>query len=117
LNFNNKKKGKKMEFDHIGLITNEKKGQENWVEDLKLWVTSAAAHPFKVEWLRFDPDSPIKGPMREKSHVAFKVDSLEEASSGLKVLLAPFEVDGVFKVAFYELEDGSVVELMEDLAK
>lgn len=104
-----------MKFDHIGLITNEKKGSESWVEQTRVWVTNPKEHPFNVEWLRFESDSPVTGSLREKPHVAFRVKNLEEASKGLKVLLDPFEVGGVVKAAFYELKDGSVVELMEYL--
>ncbi len=104
-----------MKFDHIGLITDQKKGGEILVKDTKVWVTDYINHPYKVEWLRYEPDSPVKGPVRERPHIAFEVDDLEEASRGLKVLLEPFEsVPGV-KVGFYECDDGTVVELMKYL--
>ncbi|MHB1375872.1 MAG: VOC family protein [Candidatus Humimicrobiaceae bacterium] len=104
-----------MKFDHIGLITNEKKNSESWVEATRVWVTNPKKHPFNVEWLRFESDSPVSGSLREKPHVAFRVKNLEEASKGLKILLDPFEVGGVVKAGFYELEDGSIVELMQYL--
>lgn len=102
-----------MEFDHIGLITNEKKFSESWVEDTRVWVTNPKEHPFHVEWLRFEENSPVKGPVREKPHIAFKVKNINDASKGLGELLGPFEVGGIMKVGFYESEDGVVLELME----
>ena len=104
-----------MEFDHIGLITTEKKSSEDWVEATRVWVTNPKEHPFHVEWLRFAPDSSVTGPTREKPHVAYRVDSIAEASKGLKVLLEPFEVGGFLRVGFYECQDGAMVELMEYL--
>jgi hypothetical protein len=104
-----------MEFMHIGLITNEKKGEEDWVESTRVWVTNPNNHPFKVEWLRYAADSPVTGALREQSHVAYRVDSLAEASKGMKVLLEPFEVGGFARVGFYQHTDGTVVELMEYL--
>jgi len=104
-----------MEFDHIGLITNEKKGAEDFVESTRVWVTNPREHPFHVEWLRYEPDSPVKGRLRTESHVAYRVDDLAEASKGLKVLLEPFEVGGFTRVGFYETKDGVVVELMQYL--
>jgi len=104
-----------MEFDHIGLITDEKRGEENWVEDTRVWVTDPNEHPFHVEWLRYEPDSPVTGPLREKPHVAFKVDDIKSASKGLKVLLEPFEVGGFVRVGFYESHDGAVIEMMQYL--
>ena len=104
-----------MKFEHIGLITDEKKEGEDWVESTRVWVTNPKAHPFQVEWLRYEPDSPVTGPVREKSHVAYSVDNLDEAAKDLKVLLEPFEVGGFVRVGFYEYRDGTVVELMEYL--
>ncbi len=104
-----------MQFEHIGLITREKKAGEDWVESTRVWVTNPKEHPFHVEWLRYEPDSPVSGPVREQAHVAYSVESLEEASRGLKVLLAPFEVGGFVRVGFYECQDGAVVELMQYL--
>ena len=104
-----------MEYDHIGLVTNEKRESEIWVESLRVWITDAKKHPFGVEWLRFEPDSPAPKELQERAHVSFKVKDLEEAAKGYKVLIAPFDVDDTLRVAFYELDDGSVVELMQSL--
>ena len=104
-----------MDFEHIGLITTEKKDDEDWVEDTKVWVTNPKKHPYKVEWLRFREDSPVKGDLRDKPHVAFSVDDLEKASKGLTVLLEPFEVGGFVRAGFYKNKDGAIVELMEYL--
>ena len=101
-----------MIFDHIGLITQEKRPDEIWVEKTKVWVTDYKNHPYKVEWLRFEKDSSVKGPVREKPHVAYRVENLEEVSKGLKVLLEPFDV-GFAVVGFYDSGDGAVIELME----
>jgi hypothetical protein len=104
-----------MKFEHIGLITAEKKAGEDFVESTRVWVTNPKEHPFHVEWLRYEPDSPVTGPVREHSHVAYSVENLGEACKGLKVLLEPFEVGGFVRVGFYEYHDGTVVELMEYL--
>lgn len=101
-----------MEFDHIGLITDEKKKDEDWVEKTRVWVTNPKAHPYKIEWLRFEPDSPVKGPVRDKPHIAYRVQNLNEASKGMKVLLEPFDV-GFAMVGFFESEDGVVIEFMQ----
>lgn len=100
------------QFDHVGFITTEKKPNETYVAATKVWVTDIPSHPYRVEWLRFEPDSPVTGPVREKPHVAFRVDSIAEAAKGLKVLLEPFDA-GIAQVGFYETDDGAVVEFME----
>ncbi len=102
----------KMVFSHIGVITTEKKPGERFVPATRVWVTDFQDHPFHVEWLRFEPDSPVTGPVRNMPHVAYKVDSIKAASKGMKVLLEPFEA-GIAIVGFYQSKDGAVVEFME----
>ena len=104
----------KVGFDHVGMVTTEKKPGEIFVEATRVWITNPADHPFGVEWLRFETDSPVTGPLREQSHIGYRVECVEairEAAKGLKVLLEPF--DAGFAVAgFYQLEDGAVIELV-----
>ena len=101
-----------MEFHHIGLITDEKKANEDFVAATKVWVTNPDDHPFRVEWLRFEPDSPVTGPVRTEPHVSFRVDDLVAAGKDLEVLMEPFDV-GFATVGFYRADEGAVVELME----
>jgi len=100
-------------FDHVGLITEEQKDGESWVEATRVWVTSPRAHPFHVEWLRFEPDTPVTGPLRTEPHVAYRVADVNAAVVGHDVLAEPFEVgDGFATVAFVQI-DGAVVEFMQ----
>ena len=100
-------------FDHVGLVTDEPQKDESWVESTRVWVTSPRAHPGNVEWLRYEPDSPVTGPLRTKPHVAYRVDDVHGAVKGHKVLLEPFDVgNGVVTVAFVDV-DGVVVEFMQ----
>lgn len=101
-----------MKFDHVGLITTEKKAGEMFIPATKVWVTNFQGHPYNIEWLRFEPDSPVSGPVRDMPHVAFSVDSIKEASRGMKVLIEPFDAEMAI-VGFFESEDGAVVEFME----
>jgi catechol 2,3-dioxygenase-like lactoylglutathione lyase family enzyme len=100
------------QFDHIGLITTDKKSNERYVPATKVWVTDFGAHPYRVEWLRFEPDSPTKPPVRDTPHIAFRVKRIADAAQGLKVLLEPFDA-GIATVGFYQTDDGAVVEFME----
>jgi hypothetical protein len=100
-------------FDHVGLVTEQQKPGESWVEATRVWVTSPRDHPYNVEWLRFEPDTPVTGPLRTEPHVAFRVDDVERAVEGHTVLAEPFDVgDGFVTVAFVEV-DGAVVEFMQ----
>ncbi len=79
-------------------------------------MTNPRASGFNVEWLRFEPDSPVSGPLRDQPHVAYRVDDLEQALVGHDVLAEPFDPtgwgDSFLRVAFVQV-DGAVIELMK----
>lgn len=104
-----------MEFSHVGLITDQPKAGEVFVAATRVWITNFIDHPYHVEWLRFEPDSPVTGPVRTQPHVAYRVPSIEQAAAGLIVLIEPFEPLENLRVGFYESADGAVVEFMEYL--
>lgn len=100
-------------FDHIGLVTERAQTGERWVEATRCWVTSPRRHPYNIEWLRFEPDSPVTGLLRTEPHIAYRVDDVERSVHGHEVLAEPFDVgDGFVRVAFVDVE-GAVVEFME----
>jgi hypothetical protein len=86
------------------------------VEATRVWVTNPRAGGFNIEWLRFEPDSPVTGLLREQPHVAYRVDDLGRALEGHTVLAEPFDPtsrgDDFLRVAFIDV-DGAVVELMQ----
>ena len=102
-----------MKFSHVGMITETPKPGEVFVEATRVWITNFVEHPFRIEWLRFEPDSPVTGPVRNQPHVAYRVESIEESSKGMRVLLEPFQPMDNLRVGFYESHDGAVIELME----
>ncbi len=102
-----------MDFDHVGFRTNEKKEEEDYVEATKVWVTNPKTHPFNIEWLRFESDSPVTGPVKDEPHVAYRVKNMDEASKGMKLMLGPFWANEKLRVAFFQYKDGGIVELME----
>jgi hypothetical protein len=103
-------------FDHVGLISTQEREGERWVESTRVWVTNPRANPHNVEFVRFAPDSPVSGPLRELPHVAYRVDDLDAALEGQQVLLPPFDPTGRgddwLRVAFVHAE-GIIVELMK----
>jgi hypothetical protein len=103
-------------FDHIGLVTADEKDGESFVESTRVWVTNPRTSPVNVEWLRFEPDSPVTGLLREQPHVAYRVDDIAAALEGHVLLAESFDPTGsgsdFLRVAFVEV-DGAVVELMQ----
>lgn len=105
-------------FDHIGIVTDVTQPGESWVEATRVWVTSPRAHPFNVEFLRFEPDTPVTGPLRTQPHVAYRVDDVhaqlaEARAQGYPVLLEQFDVGGGFLTAAFIQVGEALVELMQ----
>lgn len=100
-------------FNHIGLKTETPMPGERFVAKTRVWVTDPASHPFQVEWLRYEEDSPVSPAIRNRPHIAFRVDDIAAESRGLTVLIAPFASVAGHVVGFYQTGDGAVVELME----
>ena len=99
-------------FHHVGVVTDREQPGEIYVAATKVHVTDPAAHPYRVEYLRFEPDSPVTGPVRTQPHMAFTVDDLDAALAGERVLLGPFRAMEGLRVAFV-LKDGAVFEFMQ----
>ncbi len=99
-------------FHHIGLPTTEGQPGERYVEETKVWVTEPDAHPFKVEFLRYEEDSPVTGPLRELPHVCFETDDYQREIEGKEVILGPFRPDDTRWVVFV-MHDGCVFEYMQ----
>ena len=101
-----------MEFDHIGVPAAARRDGMRFLESKRLWLSSPAAHPYRVEWLWYEPDSPEVELVRTVPHVAYKVESLEDAMAGERMIVEPFDVFGEVRVGFIEV-DGAPVEFVE----
>ncbi|WP_279333627.1 hypothetical protein [Sphingomonas paucimobilis] len=101
-------------FDHVAFVTSERPPNAVRVEENKVWISSPREHPFNIEFMFYDADSPAPEAVRTKPHVAYRTTDLEEAMRGYKVVQPPFDPSGVgfVKVAFIEAE-GVLIELME----
>jgi hypothetical protein len=100
-------------FDHVGIPTDEEQANELYVAATKVWVTSPLAHPYRIEYLRYEADSPVTGPVRDLPHIAFQVDDLERYMAGEEIVLGPFQVSETLRVVFI-FKDGAVFEFMEN---
>jgi hypothetical protein len=99
-------------FHHIGLPTDDTQPGETYIADTKVWVTDPANHPSRVEFLRFEPDSPVTGPLRNLPHIAYMVENMDTALKGEDIILEPFSPMPGLSVAFF-WKDGAVIEYMD----
>ena len=79
-----------------------------------MYVSGFDTIPFGIEWMRFEPDSPVNALVRRVPHLAFGVDDLDaELAKHAFLLLAPPGSPGEgTRVAMIE-HHGAPVELIE----
>ena len=74
-------------LSHFGIPSAEKMEGMAYLEDLKVHITDHAASPNKLEFLYFEPDSPMHKLIQTRAHVAYNVEDINAALEGTKVLL------------------------------
>ena len=100
-------------FHHIGLLTDEKKPGMNYYELLKVWGTSPDDDPNKIEWVRFDADSPlIDTPVAKMPHISWLVDDLEAELDGKDIVVPPTVAAEGVRIAYF-MQDGALIEYLE----
>ena len=94
-----------MTYHHTGIPVFEKLEDMIFIEPLKVWITEADKHPYKVEFLYFEPDSPMAAAIQDETHVAYIVEDIEKALLG-KSVLWPVTTFPTMKIAF--VYDGGI---------
>lgn len=101
-----------MKYHHLGIPTDEERVDETYLERFKTFVSGYETSPFGIEWMRFEPDSPLPELVKTVPHVAFEVDDLDAALIGHQVLIAPNSPSPGVRVAFI-VHNGAPVEFLE----
>ncbi|MGY0215785.1 hypothetical protein ACWJJH_00200 [Endozoicomonadaceae bacterium StTr2] len=104
-----------LKYHHLGIPTTEKKPGERYLPHLKMYVSGYESSPWKIEWMRFEPDCPTPELVKTVPHVAFEVDDLDKALEGQKVIIEPTSPSEGLRVAFIE-DNGAPVELLQYLS-
>ena len=99
-------------YRHFGVPTSTPQPNESYMAGPKLHLTDPEAHPYKIEFLRFDADSDFSEYVRTRPHVAFEVESLDAALQGQKVVVPAFDASPTLRCAFI-LDGEALIELME----
>ena len=99
------------ELSHFGIPVAEKMEGMAYLENLKVHITDHAQSPNKLEFLYFEPDTPLPQLMQQQAHIAYAVPSIEEAIKDTKLLFGPYDM-GHMWLAFVE-EEGVAIEFNE----
>lgn len=104
--------GIRYEFHHLGLPTNERHANERYSARFGMYTSDSDCGLARVQWHRFTPESPLHPLIRSTAHLAFKVNDLDRAVLGCKLLLEPYEPIAGYRVAIIE-DGGMPVELVQ----
>jgi hypothetical protein len=77
-----------------------------------VYASGYETSPYGVEWLRFEPDSPLPELVKTVPHVAFAVHDLAAAIADKQVLIEPNSPSEGVMVAFI-VDNGAPVEFLE----
>jgi len=99
-------------YHHTGIPTRIAREGERYLPEFKMYVSGFSESAYGIEWMRFEPDSPISELVQTVPHLAFEVDNLEDALKGKQVLSAPCSPSPGVMVAMI-VDDGTPIELLE----
>jgi hypothetical protein len=99
-------------YHHLGIPIDVPRRGEIYLEQLGMYVSGFGTSPYGVEWMRFEPGSPVSELVQSVPHIAFEVDDLDRALDGKELIGEPSSpMEGV-RVAMI-LHNGMPVELLE----
>lgn len=99
-------------YHHMGIPTETPKPGEIYLETLGMYVSGFATSPYGVEWMRFEPGSPVAELVRNVPHIAFEVDNLDRAIEGKELIGEVSSPMAGVRVAMI-LHNSMPVELLE----
>jgi hypothetical protein len=99
-------------FHHLGIPTTEVKPGERFSARFGMYTSDGECEHVRIQWHRFEPDSPLHPLIRTVPHPAFRVADLDRAIEGFALLLGPYEPIPGFRVAIIE-DAGFPIELVE----
>lgn len=107
-----KKSGVTYEFHHLGIPTKEKQANEYYSAKFDLWTADVSNTRVNAQFHRFGPNTPLHPLIAQQPHVAFKVNNIEKAIEGEKVIMEIYEPIPGYKVVMIN-DAGIPVEFVE----
>jgi hypothetical protein len=100
------------QYHHVGIPTSIPREGEEYLEKYGMFVVGFDTNPYGIEWIRFEPQSPLPELVKQVSHVAFEVDDLDAELVGKEILIEPNSPSPGVRVAFI-VHNGAPVEFLE----
>jgi len=86
--------------------------RELHLDSLRMYVVPHDRGLFRIGWVRYQDDAPYPEIVTRVPHVAFEVDSIDQAIAGRKVIIRPNNPSPGLIVAFVE-DSGAPVEFLQ----
>lgn len=101
-----------LRYHHLGIPTERVLPEADYIAEHKACASGYEQSPYGIEWMKFDPDSPLPDLVKTVPHVAFVVDDLEAAIAGEEILIPPNSPSAGVRVAFI-VHNGAPVEFLQ----
>jgi hypothetical protein len=101
-----------LRYHHLGIPTTVPREGERYLEGFGVHVSGFETSPYGIEWMRFEPHSPVPDLVKTVPHVAFEVDDLRSAIAGKQILIEPNSPSEGVTVAFI-VDNGAPIEFLQ----
>ncbi len=101
-----------MRYHHLGIPTTVIREGETYLPEYKVYVSGYETSPYRIQWMRYEPDCPLPDLVKTVPHLGFEVDDLQKALVGKQILIEPNSPSAGVMVAFI-IDDGAPVELLQ----
>ena len=98
-------------FMHVGIPTTKVRPNEVYVEKMKLYKQAPEHSEYNIEYLRFQDGTPFPECMHVNPHVAYEVESIEEAKKGTQVIVEPIDIGDA--IICFVIKDNVIFELYQ----
>lgn len=99
-------------YHHLGIPSDIQREDETYLEEHKMYISGFETSPYGVEWMRFEPDSPVPELVKTVPHVAFEVEDLAAELQGKEILIEPNSPSEGVAVAFI-VDNGAPIEFIQ----
>jgi hypothetical protein len=100
------------EYHHLGIPTSIKRKNETYLKEYKVYVSGYEESPYGIEWMRYEPDSPLPELVKTVPHIAFKVENVREEIIGKEIIIEPNSPSKGMQVAFI-VDNGAPIEFIQ----
>ena len=99
-------------YHHLGIPTTVPKQGEVYIAKFKVYISGFETSPYGVEWMHYEPDSPLPELVKSVPHVAFEVEDLAAEIAGKEILIEPNSPSKGVTVAFI-VHNGAPIEFLQ----